>query len=187
MEKIPTLFVRDENDRRHVTSQVTPGCEWVLAGEGVATVKWDGTCVMFDGTRWWSRREVKPGKEPPANWVELEVDETTGKRVGWEPAEQSSFHKYLLEALPDGAGRGTYELCGPKINGDPEGFETHVLLQHGRQRFFTGFTWSRTFESLSKVLPRVDVEGIVFWHADGRKAKIKRRDFPAQPNVTVYE
>ncbi len=35
-EKIPTLFVRDLEDRAHVTDEVTPGCEWVLAGEGVA-------------------------------------------------------------------------------------------------------------------------------------------------------
>jgi hypothetical protein len=36
MKKIPTLFQRDET-RRYVTDVVTPGCEWVLAGEGRAT------------------------------------------------------------------------------------------------------------------------------------------------------
>ena len=74
MRKIPTLFVRDEQDRRHVTSEVTPGCEWVLAGEGVATRKYDGTCCMFDGEQWWARREVKPGKtDPPGFWL-ISVD-----------------------------------------------------------------------------------------------------------------
>jgi len=32
MRKIPTLFVRDPEDRAHVTDEVTPGCKWVLAG-----------------------------------------------------------------------------------------------------------------------------------------------------------
>ena len=51
MRKIPTLYVRDwDGDRRYVLPQVTPGCEWVVVnGEGVATRKFDGTCVMYDG------------------------------------------------------------------------------------------------------------------------------------------
>ena len=69
MEKIPTLFVRDDQDRRYVTPEVTPGCEWVLAGEGIARRKYDGTCVMYgaDG-RWWARRAVKPGKTIPPHF-----------------------------------------------------------------------------------------------------------------------
>jgi hypothetical protein len=66
MRKIPTLFERDwDGDRRYVLPQVTPGCEWVIAGEGTPTRKYDGTCVMFDGERWWARREVKADKMPP--------------------------------------------------------------------------------------------------------------------------
>lgn len=185
MKKIPTLFVRDEHDRRYVTPVVTPGCEWVLEGEGVATVKWDGTCVMFDGDHWWFRREVKPGKYPPLGWVEVDYDETTGKRVGWEPAlPDSSFIKPLREAIDHTFVFGgpipplTYELCGPRINGNPEGFDHHVLRPHGAEPFVTGTTWERTFDSLAKILPRADVEGIVFHHPDGRMVKIKARDFP---------
>src|SRR5215470_753136 len=86
MKKIPTLFVRDDEDRRYVTEAVNSGCEWVLAGEGAATRKFDGTCVMLDEDgRWWARREVKPGKQAPANFVHVEHDETTGKTMGWEP------------------------------------------------------------------------------------------------------
>jgi hypothetical protein len=72
MQKIPTLFIRDfEHDHgRYVTDQVSPGCEWVLAGEGVPTRKFDGTCCMFDGERWWARRELKDGhNETPTGWV----------------------------------------------------------------------------------------------------------------------
>lgn len=49
MRKIPTVFRRDPENMKHaLVDQITPGCEWVLEGEGVATRKWDGTCVMLD-------------------------------------------------------------------------------------------------------------------------------------------
>lgn len=98
-EKVPTLLVRDEQDRHYVTREVSPGCEWAVAGEGAATRKFDGTCVRFDGQKWWARREVKPGKAPPPGFVQEQHDEVTGKTVGWEPAEQSAYAKYVAEAV----------------------------------------------------------------------------------------
>lgn len=176
MKKIPTLFVRDENDRRYVTEQVSPGCEWVLAGEGVSTRKFDGTCVKWDGTQWWARREVKPGKQAPAGFVLEQADEVTGKSVGWEPAVQSSFISFLIEA-DQGLdwNEGTYELCGPKINGNPEGFPQHVLVPHGD--FHLGPD-GRTHGVIREYLRLAeDMEGLVYHHPDGRMVKIKRRDF----------
>ncbi len=182
MKKIPTLFVRDENDRRYVTDVVTPGCGWVLAGEGVCTRKYDGSCVMLDehGT-WWARREVKPGKTPPPNYVPIETDNTTGKTVGWEPIGQSAFAKYHAEALagPGISNRpGTYELVGPRINGNPENFKYHVLLRHSYAERMPDA--GRTYETLRKVLLALNkeahVEGIVWHHPDGRMAKLKARD-----------
>jgi hypothetical protein len=175
VKKIPTLFVRDPEDRGRVLPQVTPGCEWVLAGEGRATRKYDGTCVMFDGTSWWSRREVKPGKTPPPGWVQVDHDDTTGKRVGWEPAEQSGFAKFLREAVEGGEYEaGTYELVGPKVNGNPEGFESHAVVRHGQKELIVG---RLDFASLADWLPCTSYEGIVWHHPDGRMAKLKRRDF----------
>src|SRR5262249_36510823 len=40
MEKIPTVFERDEHFK--VVDRVRPECEWVFAGEGVPTEKLDG-------------------------------------------------------------------------------------------------------------------------------------------------
>jgi hypothetical protein len=103
MRKIPTLFKRDPEDMRHVSEEVHPDCQWVLDGEGVATRKYDGTCVMLDEAgRWWARREIKPGKQAPTNYRPEETDVNTGKTVGWEPIEQSPFTKFHAEAL--GAG-----------------------------------------------------------------------------------
>lgn len=186
MQKIPTLFKRDPEDRRHVLPEVTPGCEWVLDGEGTATRKYDGTCVMLDEHgQWWARREVKPGKTPPPNFAIMGHDEITGKTVGWEPIEQSGFVKFFNEALAlfhygyntiEPRPPGTYELIGPKINGNPERLNEHYLVRHGSLKFNES---PRTFETLRAYLtdPEFTYEGIVWHHPDGRMAKLKRRDF----------
>lgn len=186
MRKIPTLFRRDPDDMRRVLPEVTPGCEWVLAGEGVATRKYDGTCVLFELGHWWARREVKPGKTPPEGFRAIETDEVTGKTVGWEPIEQSPFAKFHVEALDWQREfvheSGTYELLGPKINGDPEGCGRHWLIRHLDADRIPLDDEEMTFEGLRGVLTSVDfarTEGIVWHHPDGRMAKLKRRDFYA--------
>jgi hypothetical protein len=186
VRKIPTLFVRDwDGDRRYVLPQVTPGCEWVIKGEGAPTRKFDGTCMMFDGEQWWARREVKEGKPEPSGFVMLERDDETGKTVGWEPAEQSGFAKHHAEALrnEDANGTladlppGTYELCGPKVNGNPESFVSHVLVPHAEADSLAAAP--RDFDGLAAWLHAFSWEGIVWHHEDGRMCKIKKRDFRA--------
>lgn len=185
MQKIPTLFLRDPDDRRYVLPEVTPGCEWVLEGEGRPTRKWDGTCTMLDDNgQWWARREVKPGKTPPPNYQTISTDEATGKTVGWEPIEQSSFAKFHAEALRNSAvGKpGTYELLGPKINGNPDDFTAHLLMPHGWAVLSQRIEFEAapcTFDGLRSWLAARPYEGIVWHHPDGRMAKLKRRDFPA--------
>lgn len=196
MKKIPTLFKRDPDDMRHVLPEVTPGCEWVVEGEGVATRKYDGTCVMLDPRGlWWARREVRPDKQPPDGWVEVDRDDTTGKRVGWEPLSQSGFFKFVNEALSNGylgylsvpqsfdgaPPPGTYELLGPKVNGNPEGVNGHhVLVMHGYTAAVDEVPLRespRTFDALGPWLSQRNWEGVVWHHPDGRMAKLKKRDF----------
>lgn len=177
MKKIPTLFQRTP-DRRYVTDIVTPGCEWVLAGEGVPTRKLDGTCVMFDGTAWWARREVKPEAWLPEGYVLVETDDVTGKRVGWEPIERSPFYKFWLEAMAARPDRepGTYELIGPKINGDPEHMGHHALISHDMDAL--KFEPADPPADLMQVCRVRGWEGVVWHHPDGRMAKLKVRDYP---------
>jgi hypothetical protein len=187
MRKIPTLFVRDpETNYRTLTREVHPDCQWVIDGEGTPTRKFDGTCVMLDDDgQWWARREVKPGKQPPAGFVPLGTDDETGKTVGWEPVEQSAFARWHADALAvppepsdifgDPLKPGTYELCGPKVNGNPEGFEMHVLVPHGG--YVIADAPERTYDALAEWLADSTYEGIVWHHPDSRMAKIKRRDF----------
>lgn len=190
MQKIPTLFLRNEVNRRYVRPVVSSECVWVANGEGTATRKWDGTCVLLDDNgKWWARREVKPEREIPPNFVPVHHDPVTGKLQGWEPIEQSAFVKFHTEALDGEAGfpteAGTYELVGPKINGNPDRFESHTLVQHGAMNVIDYLTFNRaprTYDGLADWLhDRPQYEGIVFHHPDGRMAKIKRRDFRYEP------
>lgn len=184
MKKIPTLFRRDPEDMRRVLPEVTPGCEWVLAGEGIATRKYDGTCVMFDGVNWWARREVKPGKPEPRGFVEVDRDEVTGKRVGWVGFTDGPYAKVHNEAqfrdVSNGRtfSEGTYELCGPKINGNPDHFERHLLISHAEDvERYPAMDNPRGYDELRKVMAALPWEGIVWHHPDGRMAKLKVRDF----------
>lgn len=200
MNKIPTLFKRNPEDMSSILPEVTPGCEWVLAGEGIATRKYDGTCVMFDGLSWWARREVKSGKETPFGYVAISTDEITGKTVGWEPIVESPFYKAFVEALDglewwsvfsdgsleDASVVGTYELCGPKINGNPEKCEGyHVLIRHDTAEVLPLYNFSTTewtayhyfMDLMINELAGRGWEGLVWHHADGRMAKLKVRDF----------
>lgn len=178
VKKIPTLYRRDPANRaRVIVGDVTPGCEWVIAGEGAATRKMDGVCTMLDNAgRWWARREVKPGATPPPGFVAIETDPATGKTVGWEPIEQSSFARYHAEARDSLTRRhpGTYELIGPRINGNPECASGHLLIAHGRTYVPSGT--DLTPVQLIDYCRVNGWEGIVWWHPDGRMAKLKVRD-----------
>jgi len=195
VKKIPTLFRRDPDNPRHVLPDVHPDCQWVLDGEGIPTRKYDGTCFLYSNVEaeWWARREVKPDKTAPPGFVAVEHDENTGKTVGWEPAAQSPFAKFHAKALANKAildqwpirapqPGATYELLGPKVNGNPEGAPEHLLVRHGYRAQVDRDELNEadvlTFEGLREWLLRhLDWEGIVWHHPDGRMAKLKRRDF----------
>ncbi len=187
MKKIPTVFIRDPENRAHVLPTVNPGCEWVLDGDGVATIKFDGTCTMFDGEQWWARREVKRGRPEPLNWREADNDPVTGKRTGWEPIGQSTFAKIFESARKPASPKAgaTYELIGPKVNGNPHGDDFHSLARHGFEELRNV---PRDFDGLRDYLLCLPspghpgyIEGIVFWRKiddpEAGLAKLKVRDF----------
>jgi len=179
VNKIPTVFLRDPDDRKRTLPEVNPACQWVLDGEGTPTRKYDGTCVMLDDAGvWWARREVRPGRTRPDGYRPVMTDEVTGKTVGWEPIAQSAYAKYhaeALEAAPDSLPPGTYELVGPKVNGNPERAAGHELVRHDDAEVFET---PRDFAGLREwLLAHPQYEGIVWHHPDGRRAKLKYRDF----------
>ena len=173
MKKIISLFQRNYDGDRLVRDEVVPGAEWVGAGEGFATRKFDGTCCMVSGGVLYKRHEVKSGKPTPYGFVAAQdPDRVTGDIPGWLETGNGNEDKWHREAF-SGQSDGTYELCGPKIQRNPEGFEKHTLVRHGCEVVDA----PRTFNEIKEWLRDKDMEGIVWHHPDGRMVKIKKRDF----------
>ena len=124
MKKIPTLFKRTYDGPRikGITDEVTPGLEWVLAGEGLATVKIDGTCCAVIGGKFYKRYDAKKGKTPPPGAIPCcDPDPVTGHWPHWllvDPADQGS--NWHLAAYYNAGGTwlsdGTYEAIGPQVS-----------------------------------------------------------------------
>jgi len=181
VKKIVSLFQRNYDGDRLVRDEVVPGAEWVTAGEGVATRKFDGTCCRWYAGKLWKRYELKAGKVAPAGFEPAqEADGVTGDVPGWVPVGSGKEDRWHREALDAAGGNlldGTYELCGPKVQGNPEKFPYHVLIRHGSGNPLSACP--RTFVELREYLVACDghIEGIVWHHQDGRMVKIKCRDF----------
>ena len=189
MKKIPCLFARDFTDKRRpvLLRDVSPGCEWVIAGEGVATRKRDGTACAVIGGKLFKRYDVKKSKSVPQGAIPCdEPDPITGHWPHWIEVGSEPDSRYHVEAFTglrssDGSrfrprepiADGTYELVGPKVQGNPEGFAEHTLVRHGTEVVDPPRTW----DGLRDFLASYDGEGIVFHHPDGRMCKIRRDDF----------
>lgn len=172
MKKIPSLFVRDYEkelvDSKNITisiddhgnieegtsgniykkgrflstREITPGCEWVINGEGVPTRKWDGMAVKIEGGSIYKRYDAKHGKTAPEGFEPCQyADPITGHWPGWiriDHMSDAGADKWIWESLFNtfqGAhtnGKdGTYEAIGPKINGNKDDWENHFLIRHG--------------------------------------------------------
>lgn len=178
MKKIISLFQRNYDGDHLVRDEVVPGAEWVQAGDGKATQKLDGTCCMVRSGVLYKRYDAKHGKTPPPDFESAQdYDPITGHMPGWIPVGGGPEDRWHREAFgPYGAfgPAGTFELCGPKINGNPEHRSEHILLRHGLPIYEdcpTGYA------ELKQWLEDKDIEGIVWHHPDGRMVKIKKKDF----------
>jgi len=183
MKKMTTLFKKDPNDLGRVINEVDPLNEWALT-KGVVTIKRDGTaCAVIDGLLY-KRFDLKKGRTLPLLAIPCqEPDLITGHHPHWVPCiRDNPADKYHWEAWDrfmnaEGNRRfqdGTYELCGPKVNGNHEQLNIHVLIKHGNGEVIFGDV---TYESIQKYLLREDIEGYVFHHPDGRMCKIRKKDF----------
>ena len=179
MKRIISLFQRNYDGDRLVRDEVVPGAEWVLAGEGTSTQKFDGTACLIKVNKLWKRYTVKRGRKPPAQFMQAsDVDPVTGKQVGWVPignGPEDQYHREASQNTAEYLDDGTYELVGPNIQGNPEGFQQHTLLRHGAHHLNGGP--ARTFEAIKAYLKETAIEGIVWHHSDGRMVKIKAKDF----------
>ncbi len=195
MQKIQSLFKRDYQGTRLIYDELVSGTEWVAAGEGVATLKVDGTsCMVHDGKLYkrYDRRlsdqavkrkkkgydgpwELTDYKAAPANWqaAEENADPNTGHWPGWLPISDTPDDKWHQEAFDPSLSDGTYELVGPKVQRNLYNLQQHQLWRHGSETIES----PRTFDELKEWFQNHVVEGVVWHHPDGRMVKIKRKDF----------
>lgn len=185
MKKIISLFARNYDGDGLVRDEIVPGAEWVVAGEGTATRKWDGTCCLIRDGKIYKRYDAKHGKTPPPGFEPAqEYDPITGHMPGWIAVGDGPEDRWFRQAIANqpNCADGTYELCGPKVQSDPERAyrlseqpdeAMHILIPHGRHIFDA----PRTFAELKDWFEGRDIEGIVWHHPDGRMVKIKCRDF----------
>lgn len=131
----------------------------------------------------------------PEGWepAQEQPDSKTGHWPGWLPVGDGPEDKYHREAwanehadrillegnpiFPDGPvlPDGTYELAGPKVQSNPYGLDLHLLYRHGTSVLLdvpVDFYGLRYFFERHPYL-----EGVVWYHEDGRMVKLKRRDY----------
>ncbi|HEY8481065.1 MAG TPA: hypothetical protein VIL71_14660 [Spirillospora sp.] len=184
MEKIPTIFERD--DRFRVIDRPRAECAWVFDGEGVATEKLDGTNVRLTVRSGHLVRVEKRRNPSRAQKQQGIVD-------GWyvDAVEGAPEDKWILEAArntdvsgwPDG--EHSCEALGPRVQGNPLNLDEHRCVPFNLDVPVYEDA-PRTYEGLREFLASLEseyspgnlAEGIVFHHPDGRRAKIKRKDFP---------
>ena len=158
MKKIPTLFEREFANHRivNIFPSVPSELAWVLDGEGVATIKWDGSCcAVIDGI-FYRRYDAKHGKPVPCDRA------APGDKWFWEAFDRMGI-------VPD----GTYEAIGPHFRANPHELDVDILKPHGQDLIDP----ERSFEGIRSYLETHMIEGIVFWKDGEPRCKIKRKDF----------
>lgn len=179
MIKINTLFRKNPNDLGRVINEINPENQWVFDGEGVATQKFDGSAsAIIDGSLY-KRYDAKKGKNAPYGAIPCqEADVITGHHPHWVKCDRNKKEdKYFFEAFDilEDKLDATYELCGEKVQGNPEKIKGHVLLKHGSVKINLN---DLSFEGIRDYLVNHDIEGIVFHHVtDNRMCKIRKTDF----------
>lgn len=179
MRKIISLFQRNYEGDHLVRNEIVPGAEWVINGEGIGTRKWDGTCCRIREGVLYKRYDAKKGKTPPSGFEPAQdPDPITGHWPGWirvdnHAKEDTWFRAGFANTDVGELFDGTYELAGPRINGNPERLFEHMLLRHGGVIVDA----PRTFNELREWFKDQDIEGVVWHHEDGCLVKIKTKDF----------
>ena len=206
MKKIPTLFERVYEDHKivDILPNVTQGMEWVLKGEGVATLKIDGSCCAIINGEFYKRYDAKRGKQIPEGAIKCqeEPDPITGHFPCWVKVDENKPEdKWFMEAYKNAIDAGKIEttnsgLASGKISEHREFI--YPKMQDGTYEaigvHFQGNPYNlrsdtivkhgtiiinveRTFDGIKKYLSDHYIEGIVFWLDGEPRCKIKRSDF----------
>ncbi len=180
MKKIPTLFERRFEDHQvvEIFPKVAEGMEWVLDGEGTATVKWDGACCSVMDGEFYRRYDAKQGKPVPKGAIPCQdaPDPVTGHFPCWlkcDRDERSDVWYWAAYDHTEDKPDGTYEAVGPHFRNNPYYMEQDILIPHGKDIVEV----ERSFEGIREYLKEHEIEGLVFWKDGEPRCKIKRKDF----------
>lgn len=175
MKKIPSIFIKDPKNLRHATREINPLCQWVFDGEGVAYRKYDGTSCMIKDGIYYKRRTIKRGKKIPEDFIEETYDPNTNKRFGWVLVTLADIFHLKGWENSSTVDDGTYELVGPRIQGGIENFGHYLLIKHDECESYPDIPLE--YDAMAEWFKGKRIEGVVFHHPDGRKGKIKKKDF----------
>lgn len=182
MKKIPTLFTRifDDHYAVGILNEITPGCEEAFKN-GVATIKFDGSCCAIIDGALYKRYDAKAGKKPPEGAIPCcDPDPITGHWPHWVRVDAHKPEDKWFRVAFDNSfywtmdgDDGTYEAIGPHFQGNPHELNYDLMVKHGTRVVKV----ERTFDGVKKWLEENEAEGLVFWLNDEPVCKIKRTDF----------
>ena len=184
MSNLPRLFVREYDEQGNLirlTDKVTPGMEWVLAGEGVATANHGGTTFMLIDGFLFLEGYVKKGEKAPQYAVMdgTEYNPKTGEGTYWvEVNKATTDNQWLIDTIyrtfgpnvPD----GYFSCIGPNCASNPFGtFHDAIGFAYGRKPVAV----ERTFDGIKRFLQTYVWPGLVFWKNGRPMCEINRSDF----------
>lgn len=156
----------------------------------VASQKIDGTSCLIQKGKLYKRYDNKKNKEPQQDWIFCYKNEK--HNIYWVPVtHQDRWHIeawYNFEHEYDKQD-GTYELIGPKINGNKHNLDKHKLIPH--KGLIYGFThnkhdiptgnetketWKHYLTNCITIIP--NIEGFVLWDIEKMEPmfKIRKKD-----------
>lgn len=198
MKKIPTAFIKVYENHKIVevkNEYTNEKCKEAVEN-GIATVKFDGSCCAVINGELFKRYDCKKGKKAPEGAIPCcEPDPITGHWPHWvkcdnnNPADKWFFEafnneKKELEEFDCEIEDGTFEALGPHFQGNPYNLKKDQLFKHGSRIVDV----ERDFYSIKEFLKNNYIEGIVFWLDDEPVCKIKRVDFGLEWNgSTVHK
>lgn len=172
-----TFFKKDPSNLGRVIPEIDENNLWVLDTATIATRKYDGSaCAIIQGELY-KRYDVKKGRQVPIGAIPCqEPDKITGHQPHWikckrECKEDKYFWEGFDKCLHED---GTYELCGEKVQGNPEVISGHELIKHGDDILPL---YDMSYNGIKSFLASLDIEGIVFHGKDGQMCKIRKKDF----------
>lgn len=209
MKKITTVFVINR-ETNLATADVLKGNEWVLNGEGDATVKFDGSsCLIKNGKLFkrWNRKLTKKAMKnkrfAERTGKEFIVDESLFRKVPdgailcnesfdpktlhwphWIPVTDDAADKLHMEAFEALKADGKVSDGTWEICGPKIRCNPHNFETHVLVKHgeVKVDIIDRSFEGIKAFMENFDGEGLVFHHPDGRFAKVRAKDLGLEWN-----